>query len=86
MEEIKKSSNTQSDKHNRMFPPFFRKQESRLFGFRSSLFQSRLMFERSKSKSLRNVSVTRICDTLSYGFLQIVHGISIGPVDIFVNL
>ena len=32
----------------------------------------RLMIERSKSESLGDVSVTRIDDTLSYGFLQTV--------------
>ena len=30
------------------------------------------MFERSKSESLRDVSVTRIGDAVSYGFLQTV--------------
>ena len=36
----------------------------------SSLFSLKLMFERSKLESLRDISVTRIGDTLSYGFLQ----------------
>ena len=36
----------------------------------SSLFALRLMFECSKSELLHDVSVTRISDTLSYGFLQ----------------
>ena len=35
----------------------------------SGLFSLRLMFERSKSESLRDVSVTRIGDTFSHGFL-----------------
>ena len=37
----------------------------------SRLFSLRLMFDRSKLEPLRDVSVTRIGDTLSYGFQQI---------------
>ena len=36
----------------------------------SHLFSLRLMFDLSKFESLHDVSVTRIGDTLSYGFLQ----------------
>ena len=36
----------------------------------SDLFSMRLMFKRSKSESLHDVSITIIGDTLSYGFLQ----------------
>ena len=36
----------------------------------SRLFSLRLMFDRSKLESLRDVSVTRIGDTLSYSFPQ----------------
>ena len=36
----------------------------------SGLFSLRLTFELSKSESLRDVSVTRIGDTFSYGFPQ----------------
>ena len=38
----------------------------------SHLFSLRLMFVHSKSESLHDVSVTRIGDTLSYGFPQTV--------------
>ena len=36
----------------------------------SRLFSLRLMFDRSKLESLRDVSVTRIGDAFSYGFPQ----------------
>ena len=36
----------------------------------SRLFSLKLMFDRSKLESLRDVSVTRIGDTLSYDFIQ----------------
>ena len=36
----------------------------------SRLFSLRLMFDCSKSESLRDVNVTRIGDALSYGFPQ----------------
>ena len=42
----------------------------------SRLFSLRLMFDRSKLESLRDVSVTRIGDALSYGFPQTVRGIT----------
>ena len=47
----------------------------RLLEFRSTpsgLFPLKLMFKCSKSESLRDVSVTRIGDTLSYDFPQTV--------------
>ena len=34
----------------------------------SGLFSLKLMFECSKSESLRDVSVTRVGDTISYGY------------------
>ena len=36
----------------------------------SGLVSLRLMFERSKSESLRDVGLTRIGDTLFFGFMQ----------------
>ena len=63
----------QSAENHRIFPSFFRTQSSRSSEFRSTpfgLFPLRLMFERSKSESLRDESVTRIGNTLSYGFPQ----------------
>ena len=39
----------------------------------SGLFSLRLMIDRSKLESLRDVSVTRIGDTLSHGFPQTVY-------------
>ena len=38
------------------------------------------MFNRSKLESLGDVSVTRIGDTLSYGFPQTVYGLELGFV------
>ena len=64
---------SQSAENHRDFPSFFRTQYSRPLEFGSTpsrLFSLRLMFERSKLESLRDVGVTRIGDTLSYGFLQ----------------
>ena len=40
----------------------------------SGLFSLRLTFERSKSESLRDVTVTRIGYALSYGFPQTEYG------------
>ena len=61
----------QSAENRSIFPSFFRTQLSRPLEFRSTpsrLFSLRLIFHRSKLESLRDVSVTRIGDTLSYGF------------------
>ena len=61
----------QSAENHRMFPSFFRKQQSTPLESRSTpsrLFSLRLMFDRSKLESLRDVSVTTIGDTLSLGF------------------
>ena len=41
-----------------------------LHSFEHGLFSMGLMFDRSKLESPRDVSVTRISDTLSYGFPQ----------------
>ena len=38
----------------------------------SGLFSLKLMFDRSKSESVCDASITRIGDTLSYGFAQTV--------------
>ena len=57
-----------------IFPLFFQAQWSRPLEFRSTLFSLlslKPIFERSKPESLGDVSITRIGDTLSYGFLQI---------------
>ena len=43
----------------------------------SSLFSLKLTFDRSKLESLCDVSVTRIGDTISFGFWQTVYGDSI---------
>ena len=56
--------------------------------FRSTpfgLFSLKLMFERSKSESLRDVSVTRIGDTLSYGFPHTVVSILNGHASFFCH-
>ena len=63
----------QSAEDHRIFPSFFRAQWPRPLELRSTpsgLFSLRLMFERSKSESLRYVIVTRAGDTLSRRFLQ----------------
>ena len=68
---------TQSAENHRIFPSFFRIQWSVSLEFGltpSGLFSLRLTFELSKSESLRDVSVTRIGDTFSYGFPQTVLG------------
>ena len=67
------NTSIQSAENRRYFPSFFPTQHSRQLEFGSTpsnLFSLRLMFERSKLESLRDVSVTRIGDTLSYGFPQ----------------
>ena len=64
---------TQSAENCRFFSFVFRTQYSRPLEFGSMpsrLFSLRLMLERSKLESLRDVSVTRIGDTLSHGFPQ----------------
>ena len=63
----------QSAEYRRMFPSFFRTQQLRPLELRSTpshLFSLRLMFDHLKLESLRDVSVTRISDTLSDGFPQ----------------
>ena len=65
----------QSAKNRRFFPSFLRMQHLRPLEFGSMpshLFSLRLIFKRSTLESLRDVSVTRIGDTLSYGFPQTV--------------
>ena len=67
------NTSIQSAENRRYFPSFFPTQHSRQLEVGSTpshLFPLRLMFERSKLESLRDVSVTRIGDTLSYGFPQ----------------
>ena len=59
----------QSAESHRIFPSFFRKQWPKALEFESTssrLFSLKLMFDRLKLESLRDVSVTKTGDTLSY--------------------
>ena len=71
---------TQSAENHRMFPSFLRTQQSKPLEFESTpshLISLRRMSDRLKLESLRDVSVTRIGDTLSYGFPQTEQGFRI---------
>ena len=65
----------QSAENQNICPSFFRTQWSRPLEFRSTpscLFSLRMIFEHLKLESRRDVSITSIGDTLSYGFPQTV--------------
>ena len=66
----------QSAENHRIFLRSFERSIRNRLEFESTpsrLFSLRLMFDRSKLESLRDVCVTRIGDTLSCGFLQTVY-------------
>ena len=68
---------------------FFRTKYSRPLKFiltPSGLFSLRLMFEHSELESLRDVSVTKIGDTLSYGFPQTEYCILVFVIKFFFGI